>query len=226
MRVRRILTAPEADQRVIVPEQPVNTTPSAAADLRRAPSILAFAGSTRRGSTNRRVLAVAAAAAEAAGAAVTLIDLRDYPLPVYDGDYETDHGVPAEALALKALFKSHRGLLIATPEYNTSISGVLKNTIDWVTRPVPGEAFLECFNGKVAALVSATLGPMGGIRAQAHLRQILSGINAVVLPEHWAVPGATDASFGADGNLQDATHQAMVQRVGASLARFLSRLAD
>lgn len=205
-------------------DQSSNTAPSASATA--APSILAFSGSTRRGSTNRRVLAIAAAAAEAAGATVTLIDLRDYPLPVYDGDDEAEHGVPAAALALKALFKSHRGLLIATPEYNTSISGVLKNTIDWVSRPVAGEAFFECFNGKVAALVSATLGPMGGIRAQAHLRQILGGINAVVLPEHWAVPSATDASFGSDGQLLDATHQAMVQRVGASLARFLYRLAD
>ena len=132
-------------------------------------SILAFAGSTRSDSTNKRVLAIAVRAAESVGATVKTIDLRDYPLPLYDGDLEAASGVPAEALALKALFLSHRGLLIATPEYNTSISGVLKNTIDWVTRPVPGETFLECFNGKVAALVSATLGPMGGVRAQAHL---------------------------------------------------------
>lgn len=189
-------------------------------------SILAFAGSTRSDSTNKRVLAIAVRAAESVGATVTTIDLRDYPLPLYDGDLEAASGVPAEALALKALFRSHRGLLIATPEYNTSISGVLKNAIDWVTRPVPGETFLECFNGKVAALVSATLGPMGGVRAQAHLRQILSGINVTVIPEHWAVPLATLESFDAAGDLRDATGQTMVRRVGVSLASFLGRLAD
>jgi len=189
-------------------------------------SILAFSGSTRTGSTNKQVLAIAARAAEEAGAAVTLIDLRDYPLPLYDGDLEAAEGVPENALRLKALFKANRGLLIASPEYNTSISGVLKNTIDWVTRPVPGEQFLECFSGKVAALVSATLGPMGGIRSQAHLRQILSGINVTVIPEHWAVPGATAESFDEQGQLRDAAGQAMVRRVGASLAAFLARLAN
>lgn len=189
-------------------------------------SILAFSGSTRSGSTNKKVLAIAARAAEEAGATVTLIDLRDFPLPLYDGDLEASAGVPENALRLKALFKANRGLLIASPEYNTSISGVLKNTIDWVTRPVPGEQFLECFNGKVAALVSATLGPMGGIRSQAHLRQILSGINVTVIPEHWAVPSATADSFDEEGALRDATGQTMVRRVGTSLATFLARLAD
>jgi chromate reductase, NAD(P)H dehydrogenase (quinone) len=189
-------------------------------------SILAFAGSTRAASTNKRVLAVAVRAAEEAGATVTVIDLRDYALPLYDGDLEAAEGVPENALRLKTLFKANRGLLIATPEYNTSISGVLKNTIDWVTRPVAGEQFLECFNGKVAALVSATLGPMGGIRSQAHLRQILSGINVTVIPEHWAVPTATGESFDEAGQLRDPTGQAMVRRVGTSLATFLGRLAD
>lgn len=189
-------------------------------------TILAFSGSTRTASTNRKVLAIAVRAAEEAGARVTTIDLRDFPLPLYDGDLEANAGVPEPAMRLKALFKSHRGFLIATPEYNTSISGVLKNTIDWVTRPVPDEQFLECFNGKVAALVSATLGPMGGIRSQAHLRQILSGINVTVIPEHWAVPGATGDSFDAADQLRDATGQAMVRRVGTSLAQFLGRLAD
>jgi NAD(P)H-dependent FMN reductase len=189
-------------------------------------TILAFSGSTRTESTNRKVLAVAARAAEEAGARVTVIDLRDYALPLYDGDFEAAEGVPENALQLKALFKANRGLLLATPEYNTSISGVLKNAIDWVTRPVPGEQFLECFNGKVAGLVSATLGPMGGIRSQAHLRQILSGINVTVIPEHWAVPGVTAEAFDAEGQLRDATSQAMVRRVGASLASFLARLAD
>lgn len=189
-------------------------------------SILAFSGSTREASTNKRVLAIAAAAAEQQGATVTVVDLRDFPLPIYDGDLEAADGVPENAMRLKALFKANRGLLIATPEYNTSISGVLKNTIDWVTRPVPGEAFLECFNGKVAALLSASLGPMGGIRAQAHLRQILGGIGVIVIPEHWGVPGATPEKFDGAGNLLDPAGQAQIQRVGGSLATFLARLDD
>jgi chromate reductase, NAD(P)H dehydrogenase (quinone) len=187
-------------------------------------SILAFSGSTRTASTNKLVLAIAVAAAERQGATVTVVDLRDYPLPIYDGDLEDTTGVPENALRLKALFKANRGLMIASPEYNTSISGVLKNTIDWVTRPVPGEGFLECFNGKVAALLSASLGPMGGIRSQAHLRQILSGIGVTVIPEHWGVPGATPKLFDEIGNLRDEASQAQVQRVGTSLAAFLARL--
>jgi chromate reductase, NAD(P)H dehydrogenase (quinone) len=189
-------------------------------------SILALAGSTRTASTNKLVLAIAAAAAGDNGATVTMVDLRDYPLPLYDGDFEAAEGVPENALRLKALFKANRGLLIASPEYNTSISGVLKNTIDWVTRPVPNEGFLECFNGKVAALLSATLGPMGGIRSQAHLRQILGGIGVTVIPEHWGVPGATGKLFDESGDLLDQASQTQVQRVGAALAAFLARLAD
>ena len=188
--------------------------------------ILAFAGSTRTDSTNKKLLAIAAEAAKTAGAQVTMVDLRDYPLPIYDGDDEEANGVPENAMKLKALFKEHQGLLIATPEYNTSISGVLKNTIDWVTRPVEGEEFLECFNGKTAGLVSATLGPFGGLRAQAHLRQILRGINVLVIPQHWCVGSATDDSFDDAGNLKDEMGQGMTQLVGTSLAELLQRMAD
>lgn len=189
-------------------------------------SILAFAGSTRTESVNKKVLAIAAEAARRKGAEVTVIDLRDFPLPIYDGDQEAAEGVPENALKLKSLFKANRGLLIATPEYNTSISGVLKNTIDWVTRPVPGEAHLACFTGRIAGLMSASLGPMGGIRSQAHLRQILEGIGMTVIPEHWGVPGAKPDSFDSSGALKDETSQKMVQRVGEALAGFLGRLED
>ncbi len=187
-------------------------------------SILAFAGSTRTESANKKLLAIGVQAARDAGAEVTTVDLRDFPLPIYDGDLEQQEGVPAQAMELKALFRSHRGLLIATPEYNTSISGVLKNMIDWVSRPVPDEPFLAPFTGKVAGLLSASLGPVGGLRAQAHLRQILSGIGVIVIPEHWSVPGLNDGTFDADGNLNDENGQRMVCRVGASLTGFLQRL--
>lgn len=188
-------------------------------------TILAFAGSTRSGSLNKKLLAIAVAGARSAGGAVDLIDLRDFPLPLYDGDLEASEGLPANAVTLKNLFLNHRGLLIATPEYNGSITGVLKNVIDWVSRPVPGEASLACFTGKVAALLSAGLGPVGGIRSQTHLRQILGTINVILLPQQWRVPLATDASFDDAGNLRDATAQKMAQDVGTALARFLQRLA-
>ena len=133
--------------------------------------------------------------------------------------------MPENAHKLKVLFKESDGFIIATPEYNTSISGVLKNTIDWVSRPIEGEAFLECFTNKVVGIVSASLGPFGGMRAQGHLRQILSGINMLVIPEHWGVGSATADSFNDDGNLKDDMGQGMVQRVGASLAALLQRMA-
>src|SRR5262245_35742367 len=110
------------------------------------PKILAFAGSTRTESYNKKLVRIAAAGARQAGAEVTLIDLRDLPLPLFDEDLESSEGLPPNARRLKDLFLAHHGLLISAPEYNSSISGVLKNAIDWVSRPVPGEAPLGCFD--------------------------------------------------------------------------------
>ena len=101
------------------------------------PTILAFAGSTRADSFNKKMVRIAADGARNAGAEVTLVDLRDYAMPVYDGDLEAAEGPPAAAQAFKKLMSAHDGFLIAAPEYNSSISAVLKNTIDWVSRPVP-----------------------------------------------------------------------------------------
>src|SRR4051812_26801189 len=104
-----------------------------------APRILAFAGSLRKESLNKKLLRIAASAARAAGAEVTLIDLKDHPLPIFDQDLETAQGMPENGARLKTLFAEHDGLLIASPEYNSSFTAVLKNTIDWVSRPAPGE---------------------------------------------------------------------------------------
>ena len=117
--------------------------------------ILAFAGSTRSNSFNKRLVRAAAVMAEEAGATVTIVDLRDYPLPLYDGDLEQAEGLPEHAATLYELFKSHDALLISSPEYNSSVSAVLKNTIDWVSRPRDGEQPLEAFSGKVAGLLCA-----------------------------------------------------------------------
>jgi chromate reductase len=189
----------------------------------RSPRILAFAGSTRTESFNKRLIKIAAAGARAAGADVTLIDLRDFPLPLYDGDLENRDGLPANGRKLKDLFLAHQGLLLSTPEYNSSITAVLKNTIDWVSRPVPGEAPLNCFDGKVAALMSASPGALGGLRGLVHVRAMLQNIRVLTIPEQVAIPNAGEA-FGADGSLKDAKQQAAVEALGAKLAAVLSRL--
>lgn len=182
-----------------------------------APRILALAGSLRSGSFNRRILAVAADGARASGADVTGIDLRDFPMPPYDGDLETSAGIPVTALALKELFKMNDGLLLASPEYNSGISGTLKNVLDWISRPAPGERPLECYRGKVAALCSASTGALGGIRGLAVVRLILGNIGVLVLPDQVAVPKAADA-FDDEGNVVDPGRRKALMELGGALA--------
>ncbi len=187
------------------------------------PKILAFAGSTRTDSYNKRLVKIAIAGARAAGGEVTLIDLRDFPLPLFDGDLESHDGLPANGRKLKDLFLAHHGLLISAPEYNSSITGVLKNTIDWVSRPVPGEAPLACFDGKVACLMSASPGALGGLRGMVHVRSILQNIKVIVLPDQIAVPKAAEA-FNPDGSLKDPKQQAAVEGLGTRLVQVISKL--
>lgn len=187
------------------------------------PKILAFAGSTRTESYNKRLVKIAAAGARATGAEVTLIDLRDFPLPIFDGDLETQEGLPPNGRKLKDLFLAHHGLLISAAEYNSSITAVLKNTIDWVSRPCPGEAPLGCFDGKAACLMSASPGVLGGLRGLVHVRAILGNIKVLVLPDQVAVPKANEA-FNSDGSLKDPKLQAAVQGLGTQLARVVTKL--
>ena len=136
-----------------------------------APRILAFAGSLRKDSFNKKLVKIAAEGALSAGAEVTVIDLKEFSLPVYDGDLEEAEGLPAGAKKLKQLFLEHHGLLISSPEYNSSIPGGLKNMIDWVSRTeTEDEPPLACFNKKVAAIMSASPGGLGGLRALVPLR--------------------------------------------------------
>lgn len=187
------------------------------------PKILAFAGSTRKGSFNRKLIKVAVRGAEAGGASVTYLDLRELALPLYDGDDEDANGLPAGALHFKELLKAHDGILIAAPEYNSSISGVLKNAIDWASRPAPNERTLEPFDGKVAALLSASPGALGGLRGLAAVRSILGNIQVVVLPDQFALGRAHEA-FHEDGSMKDAKQQARAENIGAELAKFIARL--
>jgi chromate reductase len=189
------------------------------------PRILAFAGSLRRESYNKKLVRIAAAGATAAGADVTYLDLRDLPMPVFDEDFETAEGLHPSARKFKDLLLSHQGLLISSPEYNSSISAALKNAIDWASRPVSGEKPLECFDGKVAGLMAASPGALGGLRGLVTLRSILGNIRVIVLPEQFALVKAHEA-FGPDGQLLDAKQQATVEGIGARVARVTAKLAD
>jgi len=186
--------------------------------------ILAFAGSTRTGSVNKKLLSSAVKGAEAEGAEVTLVDLADYEMPLYNGDLEAEKGIPTAAKEFKALMKSHNGFLIASPEYNSSISPLLKNTLDWASRPEDGEKPLEAFAGKTAALLSASPGALGGLRGLVALRSILGNIQVIVLPEQFALSNAHEA-FNQDDELVDTKQRERVRSVAGALARATIKLS-
>jgi chromate reductase, NAD(P)H dehydrogenase (quinone) len=187
------------------------------------PKILAFAGSTRIDSFNKKLVKIAADGAKDAGAEVTIIDLRDFAMPLYDGDLEQKDGPPQNARKLKDLMLSHQGFLISSPEYNSSISGVLKNTIDWTSRQSEGEEPLACFKGKIAGIMSSSPGGLGGLRGLVHVRAILENIGVLVIPEQTAISKAHEV-FNTDGTLKDKKQEDQVKRIGASVAKLLLKL--
>jgi len=179
--------------------------------------ILVFAGSVRRDSLNRRLAGLAARAVDAAGGRATLLELADYPLPLYDGDLESAEGLPVNARRLKELFIGHAGLVLVSPEYNSSIPPLLKNTLDWVSRPLPEQSGYVPFQGKAAALMSASPGALGGMRGLRHLRDVLTELRMIVLPAQVSVTGAHQA-FDAAGDLRD---PAMVERTAGLIGDLL-----
>jgi NAD(P)H-dependent FMN reductase len=182
------------------------------------PRILAFSGSARRESLNRKLLAAVVEAARAGGAEVTVLDLNEYALPLYHGDLEDRDGLPPAAVKLIELIAGHDALLIASPEYNSQMTPLLKNTIDWCTRgdEVP-------FKGKVAAVVSASPGMFGGIRSLTLARALLTHLGAFVIPAQCVLPQA-DKAFDAAGRLQDARTQKAVEGVAHQLVETGRRL--
>ena len=193
------------------------------------PKILAFAGSLRAESYNKKLVKVAMEGARKAGAEVTFLDLRDLPLPIFDEDLEKKDGLPPNARKLKDLMLAHQGFLIASPEYNSSVSAALKNAIDWASRPATGpdgkpEKPLECFAGKVAGLMAASPGALGGLRGLVHVRMILGNIQVMLLPDQVAVMKAGEA-FDEKGNLKDAKQQAMVEGIGAKVTETVRKLS-
>ncbi len=188
------------------------------------PKILAFAGSTRSASYNKQLVRAAADAARAAGAEVTVIDLRDFPLPLFDEDLESELGLPDNAKKLKALLRDSDGLLIASPEYNSSLTAVLKNSIDWASRAeTDEEPPLLAFRGKVAALLSASPGALGGLRGLVHLRAILGNLGVLVAPDQVAVSKAYEA-FDAAGQLKEDRVARQVANVVQALVALLKKL--
>ena len=152
--------------------------------------LLAFSGSLRAESLNTRLAFLAADLAESKGAVVTRLKLQDLNLPMFDEDSEAASGLPTGAKELKDLMRAHDGFLIATPEYNGFMSGALKNAIDWATRPEEGHPPLDCFRGKVAGIMAASPGGLGGIRGLPMLRLLLSNIGMHVVGSQFSLPNA------------------------------------
>jgi len=177
----------------------------------------------RSGSLNKKLLRVAIGLAEPQGAQVTVLELRELALPLYDGDLEQREDLPEGARRLQQLMIFHDAFLIASPEYNSSISGVLKNAVDWASRPVPEQPPLAAFKGKIAGLLSASPGAYGGLRGLAPLRAILENLGTIVVPNQAAVARANEA-FDDSGALRDPRQNALVASVVEQLLRVASRL--
>ena len=182
--------------------------------------LLFFAGSARAGSFNKKLARLGAMIAEANGIAATFADLGDYPMPIYDGDLERAEGQPENAHKFKALMMAHTGIFIASPEYNASITPLLKNALDWVSHVRDdGEAPVEVFKTRVFAIGSTSPGAMGGLRSLTTVRLVLElGLGALVLPDQFAVPRAGEA-FGEDGHLKNKDSQETFKALIQKLAR-------
>ena len=187
------------------------------------PKILAFAGSTRKESFNKRLAKIALLAADKAGAETTFIDLHDYDMPLYSEDLLAEHGMPDGVIAFKEMLKNHNGFLITSPEYNGSLTGTLKNAIDWGTIKADGEERMACWNGKIAGLLSASPGSLGGIRGLHHLRTILAGIGTFVLPNHLAVGNST-TNLQNDEQITDEKLQLQLESLTHEMVRVIRGL--
>jgi len=183
-------------------------------------SILAFAGSIRAGSFNQQVLKIACEGVTAAGGKVTLIDLKDYELPLYNADLEAAKGLPLAAKKLKEMAKSHHGLLIASPEYNGGYTPLLKNTLDWMSRKESvQETEMVAFKDKVVGLVAASPGRNAGLRSLSQISTVMGSMGMVVMPFPVGV-GSAGTAFD-NGKLKDEKIAERVRGVGSQLVKFL-----
>jgi len=191
--------------------------------------VLVFAGSARRESLNKKLARVAARHARDAGGEVTFVDLDEYPMPLYHGDLEAAEGPPANARKLRELFLAHDALLVASPENNSSVTALLKNTLDWLSRSIgDGKAAnsgLAPYRGKLAGIMSASPGPFAGVRGLPHLRQILSSLGVTVLGAQVSIARA-DHAFAADGSLADAHTDGLVAKLAQAVVDTAGKLRE
>lgn len=186
--------------------------------------ILAFAGSSRKESFNKKLIKIAASGAREAGAVVTLIDLADYTMPLFNQDLEQEQGMPENARKFKKLMIEHDGFMIASPEYNSAFSPLLKNVIDWASRTESDdEPPMAAYHGKMATIMAASPGALGGLRGLVFLRMLLANIGVTVLPDQQAIRQAFKA-FNDDGSLVDDRNQKSVLSLGSKLAITLDKL--
>lgn len=186
--------------------------------------ILIFSGSIRKDSLNKKLAKNAVDAAKEIGANVTYIDLKDFPMPIYNGDMEEESGLPDNAKKLKKLFIEHDGFFIASPEYNSSISPLLKNSLDWISRKhEENEPPLVAFTGKVFALGAASSGSFGGMRGLVHLRMMLGNIGAFVTPSQIAITFANEA-FNNDDLLKEEKYKNLLVKVMKQLCEVTDKM--
>lgn len=192
----------------------VSVAPLLAAETK----ILAVAGSTREESVNKKLVKEAANLARQMGADVMVIDLRDYPMPFYDGDLESEYGMPENAKKFRQLMVKSDRIILASPEYNGSIPAVLKNALDWASRSVEGEPARDAFKGKKFAIMSASPGAGGGARGLVHLRTVIENVGGEVVKPEVALPQAFTA-FDAQGALQNPIFQNQLRQEIQQLMR-------
>lgn len=187
------------------------------------PKILAFAGSLREHSYSKRVVKTAMEGAEKAGGEVTFIDLKDYPMPIYDEDDHKENGFPESALEFQKLLGEADGFLIASPEYNGSLPGGLKNAIDWASRKSDNYGMIEVFKGKFAGILTESPGAFGGIRCLTHLRGVLTIMLVNVLPIEIG-GGKVNTMFDGDSEeMTDKKMRGILHSVGESLVEMIRK---
>ncbi len=188
------------------------------------PKIVAFSGSSRTGSYNQKLLAHAVEAVRSAGAEVTVVDLRELALPLMDQDIEAASGLPAGAKKFKSLLIASDGFLIASPEYNSSFTPLLKNALDWASRTeTEDEPELAAFSGKIVVLCSASPGALGGLRSLLALRVMLSNIGVLVLPDQVTLSKAYEA-FDEAGKLLDPRKTKQIATLAEMLVNTITKL--